>query len=665
MELARLKELTDVLSKASRAYYGGGMEIMSDKEYDRLYDELVSLEEKLGMVLASSPTNKVGHEVVTSLTKAAHETPLLSLDKTKSVDKLLDFLGMEEGLLSWKLDGLNISIRYSNGELEQAITRGNGQVGEDITHNARVIKNVPLKVPYKGSFTVNGEAVITIPDFEELNAKEGGKYKNPRNLVSGAMRLLSSETSATRPARFYALYANIRSESVRDKNPQMSILESVPPNEFTKKSQKLEWLIEQGFDIAHYKHVNATNLQESVHLFESMVQNFEIATDGLVLTFDDITYSARLGTTSKFPRDSLAFKWSDEIAETTLVSVEWNTSRTGLINPVAIFEPVEIDGTQVSRASIHNVSILKHLELCPGDRITVYKANMIIPQIDENMSKTEIPRQVIVPDKCPACQAKTVCIGDPETLNCTADNCRAKLTGALVHFVSRDALNIQGLSEQTIEKFVDLKLLTNYLDLFELHKHEQQITHLEGFGKKSFDKLTSSISLAKKVNLENFIYALGIRHIGLANAKLLCDFFSHDYKKIVDACKKDDYIETLAEIKGFGGVMTDSLHNFFAKEENTRMFFQAMDILEIAKPVKNENLALLGLTFVITGEVNNFKNRKELQNYIEAQGGRVSTAVSAKTDYLINNDTKSTSSKNKKAISFGVKIISEEELMQL
>ena len=646
MERARMKELVETLSKASRAYYSEGEEIMSDKEYDRLIDELSCLEEKLGMVLAGSPTNKVGHEVVSSLKKAAHEMPLLSLDKTKSVEKLLEFLGMEEGLLSWKLDGLNISIKYAGGELVQAITRGNGQVGEDITHNAKVLKNVPLKVPYKGSFTVNGEAIITMPDFYELNEKEGGKYKNPRNLVSGAMRLLSSETSAARPAKFFAIHANISSA------------------EFTKKSQRLEWLKEQGFDIADYKHVNALNLQESIHLFESLVPSFEIATDGLVLTFDDINYSARLGATSKFPRDSIAFKWTDEVAESNLVKIEWNTSRTGLINPVAVFEPVEIDGTQVSRASIHNVSILKQLELFPGDRITVYKANMIIPQIDENLSKTETSRAVSIPDKCPACGAITAILGDPETLNCTADGCRAKLTGALVHFVSRDALNIQGLSEQTIEKFVELKLLNSFLDLFELQSHEQVITNLEGFGKKSFDNLVFAINAAKKVNLENFIYALGIRHIGLANAKLLCDFFSHDYKKIAEACKQDDYAEVLSEIKGFGEVMTHSLHGFFSKEENIQMFFQAMNVLEITKPIKNENLPLSGLTFVITGDVKGFKNRKELQNYIEAQGGRVSTSVSAKTDYLINNDTESTSSKNKKAISLGVKIISEDDFMR-
>ena len=664
MELSRMKELVDILSKASRVYYSEGEEIMSDREYDRLYDELVMLEAGLGMVLAGSPTNKVGNEVVTSLTKAAHETPLLSLDKTKSVEKLLEFLGMEEGLLSWKLDGLNISIKYADGALVQAITRGNGLIGEDITHNARVIKNVPLKVPYKGSFTVNGEAIITMPDFYELNEKEGGKYKNPRNLVSGAMRLLSSGTAAARPANFYAIHVSIAANDEEPQSAQLSILENNSSVDFMKKSQKLEWLKEQGFSIAHYEHVSALNLQEMVHKFEDMVSGFEIATDGLVLTFDDIAYSSRLGTTSKFPRDSLAFKWTDEIAETNLVTIEWNTSRTGLINPVAVFEPVEIDGTQVSRASIHNVSILKQLELCPGDRITVYKANMIIPQIDENISKTETPRPVSIPDECPACWEQTVILGDPETLNCIADDCRAKLVGALVHFVSRDALNIQGLSEQTLEKLVELKLLKNYLDLFELHNHEHKITLMEGFGKKSFKNLIASINEAKKVNLENFIYALGIRHIGLANAKLLCDFFAHDYAKIVETCKQDDYAEVLGEIKGFGSVMTDSLHSFFSSEENTGLFFRAMGILEITKPVKNENLPLSGLTFVITGDVKKFKNRKELQNYIEAQGGRVSTVVSAKTDYLINNDTKSNSSKNKKAISLGVKIISEENFMR-
>ena len=671
MELSRMKELVSELNKASRAYYSEGEEIMPDREYDRLYDELEQLEAQLGITFAGSPTNKVGFEVVSGLTKAAHETPLLSLDKTKSTEKLLEFLGTEEGLLSWKLDGLNISLKYAGGELVQAITRGNGQIGEDITHNAKVLKNVPLKVPHKGSFTVNGEAVITLPDFEEINKKEGGKYKNPRNLVSGAMRLLSSMAAAARPAYFYAIGAALSEHAqstgnrlvAHENNSDVGATPASPA--FTKKSQKLKWLKEQGFGVARFEHVNAINLQESVQMFEGLAPNFEIATDGLVLTFDDINYSAALGATSKFPRDSLAFKWTDEIAETYLVSVEWSTSRTGLINPVAVFEPVEIDGTQVSRASIHNVSILKQLELCPGDRITVYKANMIIPQVDENLSKTETPREVAIPDECPACWGKTVIIGNPETLNCTADDCRAKLTGALVHFVSRDALNIQGLSEQTIEKLVELKLLENYLDLFELHNHEKKITLLEGFGKKSFDNLIKSINAAKKIKLENFIYALGIRHIGLANAKLLCDSFSHDHAKIAEACQQEDYAEALGEIKGFGSAMADSLHEFFSKSENVRLFNQAMGALEIVRPVASEKRALSGLTFVITGDVKNFKNRKELQNYIEAQGGRVSTAVSAKTDYLINNDTKSASSKNNKAISLGVKIISEEDFLNL
>ena len=648
MKTERMKELVSILNEANRAYYGSGEEIMPDREYDKLYDELKGLEDELGINLAGSPTNRVGHQVMSNLAKAAHDVTLLSLDKTKSTETLAEFLGEHEGLLSWKLDGLNLSLKYSNGELAQAITRGNGQIGEDITHNAKVLKNIPIKVPHKGSFIVNGEAVITFADFEEINIKEGQKYKNPRNLVSGAIRLLNSSAFAERPAYFFAhgvLYA--------------------PDIAFTKKSQKLEWLKQQGFDIVDFVHVDKKNIHESVSKYENMAAGFPIATDGLVLTFDDITYSERLGATSKFPRDSLALKWDDEIAETTLTTIEWNTSRTGLINPVAVFEPVDIDGTEVSRASIHNVSILKQLELCPGDRVTVYKANMIIPQISENLSRTETPRFVNIPAKCPACWENTIIIGEPETLNCTSSNCPAKLIGSLAHFAGRDGLNISGLSEQTIEKLVSLGVLNNYLDFFELHNHEKKITLMDGFGKKSYDNLIASINTAKKVNLENFIYALGIRHIGLANAKLLCGYFSHDPAKIIEACLHEDYENILAGIKGFGQMMTDSLREYFSNEDNTRLFRQAVETIEIVKPSPKENKIFTGLSFVITGDTVNFKNRREMQNYIETYGGQVSSSVTAKTDYLVNNDKASVSSKNKKAVSLGVKIISEDELLNL
>ena len=647
--MTRMKELVAVLNEANRAYYGLGDELMSDKEYDSLYDELKTLEESLGIVLSTSPTKQVGYPVVSSLKKAAHETPLLSLDKTKSPETLLSFLGEHEGLLSWKLDGLNLSLRYTGGGLVQALTRGNGHMGEDITHNTRAIRNIPLKVPYTGGFTVNGEAVIKYDDFIKINKNEGEKYKNPRNLVSGAMRLLNSESAAKRPVYFFA-------HGVRFTDDVQKI---------KKKSLKLEWLTAQGFDIVSYRKVNAFNIPQSISQYEEEVKNLGIATDGLVLTFDDIPFSEGLGTTSKFPRDSLAFKWQDEITTTTLEHIEWNTSRTGLINPVAVFAEVEIDGTMVTRASVHNVSILKQLELCPGDEITVYKANMIIPQIEANMSKTGAARPVAIPDTCPECGQKAIIVGEPETLNCTNVNCPAKLVGSLVHFAGRDGLNIQGLSEQTIEKFCRLGFLKTYLDLFGLHRLEGEITVLEGFGKKSFDKLIAGINEAKKVNLANFIYALGIRHIGLANAKLLCDYFEYDSEKILEACKKDDYSEALLEIKGFGSVMADSLHEYFSVEENVRLFDEALKLLEITFPEKNEDLPFSGYTFVITGEVKGFKNRKEMQNYIEAKGGRVATGVSAKTDFLVNNDVNSASSKNKKAVALGVKVINEEMLMQM
>ena len=652
--MTRMKELIEILNEANRHYYGLGEELMSDKEYDSLYDELKLLEESLGIVLSTSPTTKVGYPVVSGLKKATHDSLLLSLDKTKSAETLRSFLGEHEGLLSWKLDGLNLSAKYEDGELVQAITRGNGQIGEDITHNARVMKNLPLKVPHMGSFTVNGEAVIKYDDFEEINKNEGGKYKNPRNLVSGAMRLLNSEASAKRPVYFFC--HSVKFPDGDNYNKTVSC---------TKKSQKLEWLKTQGFEVVSYRLVNSFNLLESITIYESEAKNLGIATDGLVLTYDDIRYSEGLGATSKFPRDSLAFKWQDEIAKTTLQRIEWNTSRTGLINPVAVFLPVEIEGTMVSRASVHNVSILRQLELCPGDEVTVYKANMVIPQIGTNLCKTETARIVSIPKSCPECGCEAAILGEPETLNCTNEKCPARLVGSLVHFAGRDGLNIQGLSEQTIEKFCKLGFLKTYVDLFELEKLEAQITALEGFGGKSFKKLVAGINEAKKVSLASFIFALGIRHIGLANAKLLCDYFDYDYDKIINECKSEDYAETLAEIKGFGRIMADSLHEYFSVEENVLLFYEAEKILDITRPEKNENLPLSGKTFVITGEVMNFKNRKEMQNYIEAKGGRVATSVSSKTDFLVTNDENSTSSKNKKAAALGVKVINEEALLKM
>ncbi|MCL2355866.1 MAG: NAD-dependent DNA ligase LigA [Defluviitaleaceae bacterium] len=691
--IGRIKELSAQLNAANRAYYHENREIISNLEYDNLYDELVRLEAETGIQLAGSPTRKVGYEVVGSLQKAPHDTPMLSLDKTKDPAALIAFLGEHEGLLSWKLDGLTIVLRYNNGELVRALTRGNGSIGEDVTHNARVFTNIPLTVPHKGRFDIRGEAVISIADFNEIN--KSGEYKNPRNLCSGAVRQLNNEVTAQRRVKFFAFsikdeFSGLRPEphelfeksstktqetafhAVSDDNffeggsGETFFLKKVSPESLGKKSEQLKWLAAQGFEVAEYEQVTAENVVEAVARFKSKISSAELMSDGLVLTYDDVSYSRSLGATSKFPRDSLAFKWADEIAETTLADIEWSTSRTGLVNPVAVFEPVEIEGTVVSRASLHNVSILRGLGLKKGDRISVYKANMIIPQVAENLSGGAADEP---PEVCPVCGGATEITGSepdkraasPEVLYCTNAGCPAQLVGGLAHFVSRDAMNIAGLSEQTLEKFASRGFVTNFLDLFELERHRDEILQTEGFGEKSYEKLLRSIEAAKDVRLPNFIYALGIRHVGLANAKLLCAHFGHDAKKIADVCAGED--SELAEIKGFGEAISRSLHEYFSHPENRRQFDRVSEILRIPSPTAaaGENRPLAGLTFVITGDVTRFKNRKELQGFIENAGGRVTGSVTAKTSFLINNDAKSASAKNKKAAALDVPVIDEDE----
>ncbi|MCL2406132.1 MAG: NAD-dependent DNA ligase LigA [Defluviitaleaceae bacterium] len=657
-----MHELITQLNAASRAYYQEDREIMSDKEYDALYDELTLLEGKTGIQLASSPTGKVGYEVVSALTKTSHDIPMLSLDKTKDVEALASFVGEHEAVLSWKLDGLALVLRYNNGQLSQAITRGNGLVGEDVTHNAKVFVNIPLSVPYKGSFSVRGEAVITFADFEaintSINTQNEQEYKNPRNLCSGTVRQLNSEVAATRRVFFYALSA-------------------VCDVDLRAKSAQLSWLANQGFDVAEHESVTAQTVAKAVESFKAKVPTMPIATDGLVLTYNDIAYSESLGATSKFPRDSLAFKWADEISETTLVSIEWNPSRTGLINPVAIFEPVEIEGSTVSRASLHNVSILRGLALGIGDRITVYKANMIIPQVADNLTRSGTAH---IPKSCPTCGGETeitvqrthtkvaseeATTEDGEVLTCPNPMCSAKLMQSLVHFVGRNGLNIEGMSEQTLEKLLAHGLVSNFADLFTLSRHEAAILSIDGFARKLYDKLQAAIEKAKDIALPNFIYALGIRHVGLANAKLLCAHYNHDFNQIATACQDSEYQQQLAEIKGFGEAIAHSLHTYFNCPTNMEVVSATLAHLRLrAAPESSaSDLPLTGLTFVITGDVHIHANRKTLQNYVESQGGKVTSSVTSKTSYLINNDSKSSSTKNKKAAQLGVHVITEEELM--
>ncbi|MCL1986865.1 MAG: NAD-dependent DNA ligase LigA [Firmicutes bacterium] len=648
-QISRIKHLSSVLKKAAKAYYNDNIEIISNLEYDTLYQELEELERATGLQLSDSPTVSVGYSPATNLAKITHETPLLSLDKTKEVDKIADFLAEHTGLISWKLDGLTIALIYENGELIRGITRGNGILGEDVTHNVRIFKNIPLRIAYKNRLLIRGEAVITYEDFDEINANianPADKYKNPRNLCSGTVRQLDS-TGENRAVHFYAF--------------SMLTLE----NQQTKL-QQLQFLEQLGFDTAEYQTTTAATIKQDIsHLREKLPQ-MGVPSDGLVITYNDIAYSNSLGTTSKFPKDSLAFKWQDEQMSTKLLNIDWNTSRTGLINPVAIFEPVELEGTTVNKASLHNISIIKKLKLGIGDTITVYKANMIIPQVAENLTQSDT---VQIPQNCPVCNSPTEIFKqkEGEFLLCLNPNCSAQLVGSLVHFCSRDAMNIEGLSEQTIEKWVNNGFIQNYVDIFDLSRHKNAIIQMDGFGEKSYENLANSINNAKNVNLANFIFALGIKHVGLSNAKLLCNHFGDLSTIIQKTTDKETNKEELLKIKGFGEAISNSICIYFDNPNNIATLEKFSQILEISVDKKNKsgNNNLSELTFVITGKTEIFDNRKQLQAKIEEHGGKCSGSVSAKTSYLINNDATSTSGKNKKAHDLGVKIITEKDFVEM
>lgn len=640
--IKRINELIQILNKASEVYYSEGGEIMSDKEFDTLYDELSSLEKETGYQRSDSPTLNVGYEVKSGLEKVTHPSRMLSLNKTKSVEALSAFAGDTPCLLSFKMDGLTVVLTYENGTLQRAVTRGNGEVGEDITHNAKVFKNLPLKIPFKGSLTLRGEAVISFKDFEMTNnnISEEEKYKNPRNLCSGTVRQLNSEICKKRNVCFIAFE-----------------LVDAEDKEFQKKSEKLEYLDTLGFTTVKRMSVTGSTMEEAVNDFKGLIPENEFATDGLVLTIDDIAYSASLGATAKFPRDSIAFKWQDETAKTKLLSVEWNTSRTGLINPVAVFESVELEGTSVSRASLHNISICRALKLGIGDEITVYKANMIIPQVDENLTQSDT---LEIPALCPVCGEETEIenITGSEVLKCVNPNCQAQRVKTLVHFVSRDCMNIEGLSEAGIEKFCQMGVIEYYPDIFLIKDHAEEITSLEGFGEKSFTKLCTSIEKSSHTYLHNFLYALGINNVGLATAKIICRHFDYDINAVKNAS-----LEELTDIDGVGPIIAESVVKYFSHPHNTELLEKALYHLSFEAFTASES-AITGKSFVITGDVHIFKNRKELKEKIESLGGKVTGSVSSKTDYLINNDLNSTSSKNKKAKELNIPIITEEEFTE-
>ena len=647
-EILRIKELVTLLSEAGKAYYQESREIMSNFEYDKLYDELLELEQKTGVVLSGSPTRKVGYEVLSELPKETHPSPMLSLDKTKETSALQEWLGEKEGLLSWKMDGLTIVLTYENGELIKAVTRGNGEIGEVITNNARMFDNLPLKISYKGTLVLRGEAVIRYSDFQQMNQEiedVDARYKNPRNLCSGSVRQLNNEITARRHVKFYA-FALVQADGEDFRN---------------SRKYQFEWLRQQGFEVVGYKIVTREVLPETVAWFAEEIGANDVPSDGLVLTYEDIAYGESLGRTAKFPRNSIAFKWADEIRETTLEYIEWSPSRTGLINPVAVFEPVELEGTTVSRASVHNISILESLMLGEGDRITVYKANMIIPQIAENLTRSGT---VQIPSECPVCQGKTEIrqINDVRSLYCTNPECQAKKIKGFSLFVSRDALNIDGFSEATLEKFIGAGLIREFADIFHLEDHKEAIMEMDGFGEKSYENLIASIRTAAKTTLPRVIYGLGITGIGLANAKMLCKAFSFDF----EAMRQAD-AETLTQIDGIGQVLAEAWIQYFGSEENDReKSYRLLKELEIEQPEIAEGTAVLdGMIFVITGSVHHFANRKALQEVIESKGGKVTGSVTARTTYLINNDTTSNSSKNKKARELGISIISEEEFLNM
>ena len=643
--IIRMKELVETLREASKAYYAEDREIMSNYEYDKLYDELMGLEEETGMVLAGSPTITVGYEAVDELPKEAHESPMLSLGKTKDREELREWLKDKEGLLSWKLDGLTIVLTYKNGELLKAVTRGNGEIGEVITNNARVFKNIPLRIQYQGELILRGEAVITYSDFEEINSQiedVDSKYKNPRNLCSGSVRQLNNEITAARNVRFYA-FSMVKAEGIDFEN---------------SREKQFQFMKQQGFDVVDYAKVDASTIVEVIAEYEKKIEDYNIPSDGLVLTYDDIEYGRSLGRTAKFPRDAIAFKWADEIRETTLKEIEWSPSRTGLINPVAIFEPVELEGTTVSRASVHNVSILRALKLGIGDTITVYKANMIIPQIAENLTGSDT---VEIPCTCPVCGGNTQiqAVNEVQSLYCMNPDCDAKKLKSFVLFVSRDAMNIDGMSEATLEKFLAKGFIHEYQDMFHLDKYCDEIIQMEGFGEKSYQKLITSIEQARKVTLPKLIFSLGIANIGLANAKVICRYFKND----IDAMRHAD-VEELSQIDGIGEVIARAFVDYFAKEENSIRFDHLLTEVEIEQEEMDEaGQTLEGKVFVVTGSLEHFSSRNELKDIIEKKGGKVTGSVTSKTDCLINNDIASNSSKNKKAKELQIPIVTEEEFM--
>lgn len=657
--IQEMKAKIVLLNQAAKAYYQESREIMPNIEYDRLYDELVALEKETGITLANSPTVNVGYEVLSDLPKEAHASRMLSLDKTKDVDTLAAFLGDKKGVLSWKLDGLTIVLTYEGGKMVKAVTRGNGEIGEVITNNAKVFANTPVSIPFKGRLVLRGEAVITYSEFEKINnqiSEADAKYKNPRNLCSGSVRQLNNQITKERNVQFFG-FSLVQAEEHQEaqvKNPALGISTT------NSRKEQLDWLQSQGFDVVEYRMTSSETIHEDVEWFASQIEHNDFPSDGLVLLIDDIQYGESLGNTAKFPRNAIAFKWRDELKETTLQRIEWSASRTGLINPVAIFDPVELEGTTVSRASVHNISIMRQLELGSGDTIEVYKANMIIPQIADNLTRSGIDD---IPDQCPVCGGHTAIKNDNgvEVLCCTNSQCLAKQIKSFTHFVSRDAMNIEGLSEATIEKLIARGLIKELADLFHVERFKEEIIEMEGFGEKSFNNLTASVKKASVTTPVRLLYSLGIPNIGVANAKIICKSCGYDWEKIQQLSE-----EELVQIDGIGVIMAEAYVKFFRDPKKQKI---VQDVLaeitfEEVSYIQPAEQIFEGMVFVITGTLDHFENRDELKKLIESKGGKVTGSVTSKTSYLINNDALSNSSKNKKAKELGIQIITEEEFIE-
>ena len=646
-KMKRMQELVELLNRARKAYEQEDKEIISNYEYDKLYDELAKLEKELGTILSSSPTVNVGYEVLSELPKERHEKPMLSLDKTKEISQLKEFLGEKNAVISWKLDGLTIVLTYQDGSLQKAVTRGNGEIGEVITNNAKVFQNLPLQIPYQGEVILRGEAVIGYKDFERINSQipeADAKYKNPRNLCSGSVRQLNNEITAQRNVKFVA-FNLVKADGVEFENSRM---------------KQFDWMQEQGFEVVEHHIANRENIEKEVEWFSHQILENDLPSDGLVLVYDDIEYGKSLGTTAKFPRDSYAFKWADEIRETTLLEIEWSPSRTGLINPVANFEPVELEGTTVSRASVHNLSIMEELELGIGDVIQVYKANMIIPQIAENLTRSGVCE---IPKECPVCggSTKIKVENDTKTLYCINPQCQAKQVKSFALFVSRDAMNIEGLSEATLEKFIAAGFMKDFSDIYHLERFEHEIKTMEGFGEKSYANLQASVENSRNTTIPKLIYSLGIPNIGLSNAKMICEEFENNPKRLLDATT-----EELNQISGIGAVIAKSFVEYFQEEEHRKLLEKLLKEVKIQQEEQSqEGKIFANLNFVITGNVEHFANRREVKEAIEIRGGKVTGSVTSKTNYLINNDIESSSSKNKKARELGIPIISENEFIEM